>query len=69
MIDEIEKNSQQKIRISIELYNNHHYVDVRVYYRNENGEWHPTKKGITLNDETIDPVIKALRKARRKLGG
>ena len=69
MIEEIEKNSQQKIRISIEVYNTHHYVDVRVYYRNENGEWHPTKKGITLNDETIDPVIKALRKARRKLGG
>jgi hypothetical protein len=69
VIAEIEKNPTQKIRVSVEIYKEHRYIDVRVFFRDEDGEWHPTKAGVTLNDETIGPVVDALKKASRLLEG
>ena len=68
-IAEIEKNAKEKIRVSIEEYKGHKFVDCRVYFQDEAGEWRPTKKGIALNDDTIDKVIEALQKASKKLEG
>jgi hypothetical protein len=68
-IAEIEKNAKEKIRVSIEEYKGHRFVDCRVYFQNEAGDWRPTKKGIALNDECIDPVISAPQKASKKLEG
>ncbi|MGA2106814.1 MAG: transcriptional coactivator p15/PC4 family protein [Syntrophorhabdales bacterium] len=67
MIGEIEKNAKEKIRVSIEEYKGHKYVDCRVYFQDEAREWHPTKKGIALNPDIIDEVIEALQKASEKL--
>jgi hypothetical protein len=38
-------------------------VDCRVYFTDDKGEWFPTKKGVTFNDEAIDEVIPLLQKA------
>jgi hypothetical protein len=69
LIAEMEKNPKERIRVSIEEYRNSTFVDVRVYWQNEAGEWKPSRKGIALNDECIDPVIKALQKASKALEG
>jgi hypothetical protein len=69
LISEIEKNTKERIRVSIEEYRGTTFVDLRVYFEDGAGEWRPTKKGIALNDESIDPVIKALQKASKKLEG
>ena len=68
-IAEIAKNPTEKIFISIEEYRGSRFVDCRVYWKNEQGEWKPSKKGIALSDEAIDPVIEALRIASKKLEG
>jgi hypothetical protein len=68
-IAEIEKNAKERIRVSIEEYKGHKFVDCRVYFEDEGGEWRPTKKGIALNDKCIDPVIEALQKASKALEG
>ena len=69
LIAEIDKNQKEKIRITIEEYRGARFIDCRVYFEDENGGWKPTKKGIALNGESIDPVIKALRKASKELKG
>jgi hypothetical protein len=69
MISEIEKNLKEKIRVSIEEYRNSRFVDCRVYWKDEQGEWRPSKKGIALNCQCIDQVIEALQKASKKLTG
>jgi hypothetical protein len=38
-----------------------------VYWQDKDGEWEPGKKGIALNEETIDEVIEALQRARDEL--
>ena len=66
-IAEVQKNVKEQIRVSIEEYHDHKFVDCRVYFENDKGEWCPTKKGIALNADCIDEVIQGLQKAGRKL--
>jgi hypothetical protein len=67
LICDIEKNQKERIRVSIEEYKGHKFVDTRVYFQDEAGEWRPSKKGIALNADTIDEVVEALQKASKKL--
>jgi len=46
---DIQKNSLERIRIQRSEYKGHELIDIRVYYEAENGEWKPTKKGITYS--------------------
>ncbi len=41
------------IRIEKKEYKGHTFIDIRKYYQDSDGEWLPTKKGVTL------PLIKA----------
>ncbi len=67
IIAEIEKNQKEHIRVSIEAYRGTTFIDCRVYFEDEAGEWRPTKKGIALNGDCIGEVIEALQKAGKKL--
>ena len=69
LIAEIQKNLKERIQVSIEEYRGHKFIDLRVYFEAEDGEWKPTKKGIALNNECIDAVIEALQEARKKVEG
>jgi len=69
LIAEIQKNLKERMRVSIEEYYGHKFIDLRVYFEVENAQWKPTKKGIALNNESIDAVIEALQKASKKLEG
>ncbi len=69
LIAEIEKNMKEKIKISIEEYRGFKFIDCRVYFEDDLGLWHATRKGIALNDETVAEVIEALKKAVPVLQG
>ena len=69
IIAEIEKNAIERIQITINEYKGHKFVDCRVYYEDDQGEWKPTKKGIALTGETIDEVVSALKKAKPHIVG
>ena len=67
LICDIEKNMKERIRVSIEEYRGSMFIDCRVYWQDEQGEWRPSKKGIALNGDCIDQVIEALQKAKEAL--
>lgn len=67
LITEVEKNMKERIRVSIEEYRGHQFIDLRIYWQDDRGEWKPSKKGIALNSETIGPVIEALKESETKL--
>jgi hypothetical protein len=46
---EIRKNKSEVIRIQLKEYEGHKLVDIRVWYEDENGEYKPTKKGVSFN--------------------
>ena len=55
--------------MSIEEYRGTRFIDCRVYWEDDQGQWKPSKKGIALNGECINEVINALQKARKDLVG
>jgi|GEM_PF-677542 hypothetical protein len=63
----IQKNTKEYIKVILTDYNGHRFIDCRVYYEDAQGELKPTRKGISLNADTIDEVIEALRKGNAAL--
>ena len=59
---EFQKNDRgEMVRIVREDYKGTDLVNVRVWYRADNGEMRPSKTGITINGNQIDQLIEALQ--------
>ncbi|HDO23246.1 MAG TPA: transcriptional coactivator p15 [Nitrospirae bacterium] len=66
---EIERNPTERLRVSTESFKGRDYIDLRIYYEANDGEWKPTKKGVTIAPEKTEDVIKLLEKAGKQLSG
>jgi hypothetical protein len=55
-----EKNKSQVVHITPSLYAGYDVVNIRVYAKNKQGDWVPTKKGVALNVDQIPELIKGL---------
>lgn len=62
LIAEVGKNTKERIHVALVEYHGHRLIDCRTYFQDNQGEWRPTKKGISLSPDTIDEVITALVK-------
>lgn len=67
LIGEIEKNQSEMIRIAIEEFKGYEFLDIRVYFKDSNGEWKPTKKGVAVPTDKIDTLSGFIREAGEKL--
>ncbi len=57
---EVQKNTQEKIRVEKREYKGREFVDVRTYYLDDSGEWKPTQKGVTFRPDQLEEIIEAL---------
>ena len=57
---QIRKNKSEVIRIQLKEYKEHKLIDLRVWYEDENGEYKPTKKGISFNRNFAVNVANAI---------
>ena len=57
------------VRVSLSEFKGRQYVNVRIYYMNDEGEWKPTRKGITLSPEMMRDVHGAVGEALAALEG
>ena len=48
VVAEMEKGVNEKIVFSLSEFKGKSYADVRVYYEDDEGEWKPTRKGVTV---------------------
>jgi hypothetical protein len=67
IIKDIEKNATNKIRVSVTEFKGNNYIDLRVYYEDEAGEYKPTKKGVTFRPDQISQVIDGLLQAEKEV--
>ena len=65
-IGEIEKG-KDKIIVTVKEFKSKQYIDVRTYFENDEGEWIPTKKGISFTPENLSDAIKLLQKAQKEV--
>ncbi len=48
VVAEMEKSWNEKIVFSLSDYKGKNYADIRIYFEDDEGEWKPIKKGITI---------------------
>lgn len=47
-IGELTKNSEETLKLRLRTYNGHQFLDIRSFWKKDNSEFIPTKKGITI---------------------
>jgi hypothetical protein len=58
------KNALEEVRVSVSTYKGKKYVDLRVYYQDDNGEYKPSKKGIAISPELLPELENAIGKLK-----
>jgi len=59
---DIHKNDITLIRVEKRTFKEREFVDVRQYFKDDNGEFKPSQKGITIPPERLTELIEALGK-------
>ncbi len=67
VIGEIERSKTERLRVEVSNYRGVDFVSIRIYYLADNGEWRPTKKGVTVKPEKIDELVGFLNKSKGKV--
>ena len=62
----IPKNKNEEIHISLDEFNGHNLASIRIYYYAKGSEWHPTKKGLSVNVDKLDDEILGLQNAKEQ---
>jgi hypothetical protein len=64
IVAEIPKGRHEVIRVTRESYHGHRFVQLRVWFKAEGGEFRPSKSGIAIAPDKLDATIAALQVAR-----
>jgi hypothetical protein len=68
LIAQFDKNASEEVRVQLREFRGHQLLDVRVYFRPDNGgEARPTKKGISVSVGLISKIQDAISKATEAL--
>lgn len=59
---DIRKNDITLIRVEKRTYKEKDFIDIRQFFKDDDGEFKPTQKGITIHPERLPKLIKALGK-------
>jgi hypothetical protein len=57
----LEKSETDQVRIRKTNFKTKDYIDIRIFTKNQAGEYIPTKKGVTLNIEKMKELRDALK--------
>ena len=64
-IHTFDKSTVEQIRISLNKFKGAEYVDVRIYYKASDGEYKPTKKGVTFKPDMVSELEEAVEKLKK----
>lgn len=67
LIHSFQRNALEEIRVSLSVFRGKEYIDIRIYYKGDDGEYHPSKKGITLSPELFPDLKEAMKKLEEAL--
>ena len=67
LVARIAKNPTEEVRLSLTSFRGHDLVDIRVFFQDEQGEWRPTKRGVSLSVDSFAELREAIVKAEEML--
>lgn len=61
------RNPTEEVRAGIKEFKGRRYIDLRIYYMDDQGEWKPTRKGISLATDFMSDLKDATAKLEQEL--
>lgn len=58
---EIQKNALERIRIEKGEYKGNDVITMWVFYQAKDGQWRPTKKGLSFASKILPDLVKAMQ--------
>jgi hypothetical protein len=68
LVGTVKKNTGEEIRINLVKWKEE-YFDIRLWFKGDDGEFHPSTKGLRLSCELLPDLITALGKAQAEVEG
>ncbi|MFC2169959.1 transcriptional coactivator p15/PC4 family protein [Acidobacteriota bacterium] len=66
---EFNKNSVEKVKITLQEFKGHKLLDIRVYYEKDKNEFLPTKRGISLSLDLLSELLAGIKKVKGNIEG
>ena len=66
-LHEVSKNSLETIRFNVTEFKGKQYADARVYYRDDDGELKPTRKGLCISPDLWPQFAKGVERLGAEL--
>jgi hypothetical protein len=60
VVSSFKRNPTEEVRAGIKEFKGRRYIDLRIYYMDDQGEWKPTRKGISLATDFMPELKKAV---------
>jgi len=57
------KNAMERVQVVAKTYKGKPYIDARIFFQADDGEWRPTPKGLCLAPDLARQVAAAMAKA------
>lgn len=60
IIAKFEKNKKEEVRLSVETFHGRKIINIRVFYKDDGGEWKPGKQGLAVAIERYKELAGAV---------
>ena len=57
VVSSFKRNPTEEVRATLKEFRGRRYLDLRIYYQDDAGEWKPTRKGVSLSTDFM-PELK-----------
>lgn len=64
LVHSFPKNPLEEVRASLTVFKGKRYVDLRIYYKGDDEEYRPSKKGLTVALELFPELEEAVRRLK-----
>ncbi len=59
---EFDKGNEEVVRASVSEFAGKRRADLRIYFKGSDGDWHPTKRGVSLTIDMVEELQAAVTK-------
>ncbi len=67
VVHSFKRTPTEEVRATVREYRGRTYIDLRIYYMDNSGEWRPTRKGIALSTEFLTDLRTCVNKFEEEL--
>jgi hypothetical protein len=60
VVAQFEKNKKEEVRVSVGSFHGRQIINIRVYYKDDDGSWKPGKQGLALSVERYKDLAGAI---------